>query len=313
MAEAAVVLEGLTRRFGSFTAVDSLSLRVDRGEVFGFLGPNGAGKSTTIRMLCGLLRPSAGKGTVAGVDIMRSPESVKPKIGYMSQLFSLYDDLTVVENLRFFGGIYGLPRGELEGALGPALRDAGLEDSAGRMTGTLPPGWKQRLALASAVLHGPEIVFLDEPTSGVDPVTRRRFWDRIYVLADGGVTVFVTTHYMREAEYCGRLGMISRGRLIAVGTPGELKGEVHPGGVLQMACDDASAVAGRLEGLDEVEDATPTGSGVRVVPAPGASPGQVTSAVEGLGLDDCRIETTEPTMEDVFVSLVRRESGGEGS
>ena len=313
MAETAVELDGLTRRFGSFTAVDSLSLRVDRGEVFGFLGPNGAGKSTTIRMLCGLLRPSAGKGTVAGVDITRSPESVKPKIGYMSQLFSLYDDLTVVENLRFFGGIYGLPGRELEEALRPALRNAGLEDSASRMTGTLPPGWKQRLALASAVLHGPEIVFLDEPTSGVDPVTRRRFWDSIYDLADGGVTVFVTTHYMREAEYCGRLGMISRGRLIAVGTPGELKSEVHPGGVLQMACDDASAAAGRLEDLDEVEDATPTGSGVRVVPAPGSSSGEVTSAVESLRLDGYRMESVEPSMEDVFVSLVRRESGGEGS
>jgi len=313
MAEPAVELDGLTRRFGSFTAVDSLSLRVERGEVFGFLGPNGAGKSTTIRMLCGLLRPSAGEGTVAGVDITRSPEPLKPKIGYMSQLFSLYDDLTVEENLRFFGGIYGLPHGELEEALPPALRKAGLEDSAGRMTGTLPPGWKQRLALASAVLHGPEVVFLDEPTSGVDPVTRRRFWDRIYALADGGVTVFVTTHYMREAEYCGRLGMISRGRLIAVGTPGELKGRVHPGGILLVTCDDASAAAGRLEGLAGVEDAAPTGSGVRVVPAPGASSGQVTSAVESLGLGDCRIETTEPTMEDVFVSLARRDSGGEGA
>ena len=309
MAEAAVELDGLTRRFGSFTAVDSLSLRVDRGEVFGFLGPNGADKSTTIRMLCGLLRPSEGRGTVAGVDIMRSPESVKPKIGYMSQLFSLYDDLTVVENLRFFGGIYGLPGRELEEALLPALRNAGLQDSAGRMTGTLPPGWKQRLALASAVLHSPEIVFLDEPTSGVDPVARRRFWDSIYALAGEGVTVFVTTHYMREAEYCGRLGMISRGKLIAVGTPGELKSSVHPGGVLQVACEDASDVAGRLEDLAEVEDATPTGSGVRVVPAPGASVGQVTAALESVGLDNCRTETAEPTMEDVFVSLVRRESG----
>jgi ABC-2 type transport system ATP-binding protein len=217
------VLSDLTRRFGGFTAVDRLSLTVGRGEVFGFLGPNGAGKSTTIRMLCGLLRPTSGSGTVAGFDISRYPERLKPHIGYMSQKFSLYPDLTAQENLDFYAGIYMAGRRLDPGRKSAVLAGAGLEGIESRLTGSLPTGWRQRLALACAMVHEPEILFLDEPTSGVDPSGRRSFWELIYGLAEGGVTVFVTTHYMDEAEYCDRLGLIHSGRLVALGTPRELR------------------------------------------------------------------------------------------
>ena len=222
----AVVLEGLTRRFGAFAAVDGISLEVRRGEVFGFLGPNGAGKSTTIRMLCGLLAPTSGRATVAGFDVAREPEAVKRNLGYMSQRFSLYDDLRVEENLDFYAGVYRLPPGKREARKAWVLAMAGLEAHRGRPTGSLPGGWKQRLALGCAVLHEPPILFLDEPTSGVDPASRRAFWDLIYALSEGGVTVFVTTHYMEEAEYCDRLGLVYAGRLIALGTPSELKAKI---------------------------------------------------------------------------------------
>lgn len=221
MAEPAVVLRELTKKFGDFTAVDSISLSVNRGEIFGFLGANGAGKSTTIRMLCGILKPTSGTGTVGGVDITRTPEKVKDFIGYMSQKFSLYDDLTIGENLHFYAGIYGVENRD-EAVRNALERSAlpGMEDS---MTVSLPVGWKQRLALAAAVMHEPSIVFLDEPTSGVDPNTRRKFWRSIRELSDGGTTVFVTTHYMMEAEYCDRLSVMRQGKVIAVGSPEELK------------------------------------------------------------------------------------------
>jgi ABC-2 type transport system ATP-binding protein len=219
----AVVLSGLTRRFGSFTAVDDLSLEIRRGEVFGFLGPNGAGKSTTIRMLCGLLRPSSGSGSVAGFDISSESEKLKPSIGYMSQKFSLYPDLTARENIDFYSGIYLAGRRPDPALKSAALEGAGLAGMEQRLTGTLPTGWRQRLALACAIVHRPEVLFLDEPTSGVDPSGRRSFWELIYRLASDGVTVFVTTHYMDEAEYCDRLGLISDGRLIALGSPSELR------------------------------------------------------------------------------------------
>ncbi|MCC6857951.1 MAG: ABC transporter ATP-binding protein [Bryobacterales bacterium] len=219
----AVEVDNLTKRFGQFVAVDQVSLSVEQGEIFGFLGPNGAGKSTTIRILCGLLSPTSGRATVNGFDVAAQSEQVKQNIGYMSQKFSLYDDLAVEENIEFFGGIYGVPAAEREERKRYVMRMAGLEDKGGMPTRLLPGGWKQRLALGCAVLHRPPILFLDEPTSGVDPIARREFWDLIYQFSEAGQTVFVTTHYMEEAEYCHRLALMYRGKVIALGTPQELK------------------------------------------------------------------------------------------
>jgi len=221
--EFAVQARGLVRRFGDFTAVDGIDLAVPPGEIFGFLGANGAGKTTAIRMLTGLLKPTAGEAWVAGVAVHDRPERVKPHIGYMSQRFSLYDDLTVGENLEFYGGAYGLNRREIVERGDALLERVGLAGRRDRLTGSLPLGWKQRLALASANLHRPEVLFLDEPTGGVDPVARRAFWDLIYELGEAGTTVFVTTHYMDEAEYCGRVSIMIDGRIAALDTPRALK------------------------------------------------------------------------------------------
>jgi ABC-2 type transport system ATP-binding protein len=220
----AVEIENLVKKFGSFVAVDNVSLDVRRGEIFGFLGPNGAGKSTTIRILCGLLRPTSGRATVGGFDVYTQAEEVRQTIGYMSQRFSLYDDLRVGENIDFFSGVYGVPKDQREERKRAILRMAGLEEREQMLTGLLPGGWKQRLALGCAIVHEPPILFLDEPTSGVDPIARRNFWDLIYDLSLRGQTVFVTTHYMDEAEYCHRLALMYRGRIIADGTPAQLKG-----------------------------------------------------------------------------------------
>jgi ABC-2 type transport system ATP-binding protein len=219
----AVVVDNLEKRFGGFVAVDRVSFQVKRGEIFGFLGPNGAGKSTTIRMLCGILAPSSGSGTVAGFDIRTQPERIKANIGYMSQKFSLYQDLTVEENIDFYAGIYCIPPEKKRRRKEWVIEMSGLAEHRRRPTAVLSGGWKQRLALGCAIIHEPPIVFLDEPTSGVDPISRRQFWDLIYELSGQGVTVFVTTHYMDEAEYCDRLGMIYRGELIALDTPRALK------------------------------------------------------------------------------------------
>ena len=219
----AVLAKDLTRRFGSFTAVDAISLAVAPGEIFGFLGANGAGKTTAIRIFCGLLAPSDGEAWVSGLSVRTQGEKIKRRIGYMSQKFSLYDDLEVDQNLEFYGGIYGMEGSRLSKRAAELKSRLGLEDQGSRITASLPLGYKQRLALGCAVLHEPSIVFLDEPTGGVDPVARRQFWDLIYELADGGTTVFVTTHYMDEAEYCGRVSIMVRGRIEALGSPSELK------------------------------------------------------------------------------------------
>jgi len=218
-----VVIEHLSKRFGDFVAVSDVNLRVAKGEIFGFLGPNGAGKSTTIRILCGLLAPTEGRAMVAGFDVAVEPEKVRENIGYMSQRFSLYDDLTVEENIDFFSGIYGVEKAKRPARKEYALEMAGLQGQEKTMTRTLSGGWKQRLALGCAILHEPPIVFLDEPTSGVDPIARRAFWDLIYQLSEAGQTVFVTTHYMDEAEYCHRIALLYHGKMIALGTPVELK------------------------------------------------------------------------------------------
>jgi ABC-2 type transport system ATP-binding protein len=219
----AVQVDGLTRRFGQFTAVDRVSFSVRQGEIFGFLGANGAGKTTTIRMLCGLLAPSGGSGTVAGYDITREYEKIKLRIGYMSQKFSLYNDLTVRENIDFYGGVYGLSHRRVEERTAELFGIVGLEELQNKLTSSLPIGWKQRLALCASLLHDPRIVFLDEPTSGVDPVSRRNFWKLIYTLSDMGKTVFVTTHYMEEAEYCHRLSIMKSGKIVEMDNPRSLK------------------------------------------------------------------------------------------
>jgi ABC-2 type transport system ATP-binding protein len=225
--ETTVVLDDLVKRFGDFVAVDHVSLTVTRGEIFGFLGPNGAGKSTVIRILCGLLTPTSGVAKVAGDDVAKNPEAVKLHIGYMSQKFSLYDDLTVGENIEFFTGVYGVPKDVRQERREYALRMAGLEGKESTLTSMLSGGWKQRLALGCAILHQPPVIFLDEPTSGVDPLARRGFWDLINDLSHAGHTVFVTTHYMEEAEYCHRVALMYRGRVIALGTPHDLRGQLH--------------------------------------------------------------------------------------
>jgi len=219
----AVVIDNLVKTFGSFTAVDHVSLEVSKGEIFGFLGPNGAGKSTTIRMLCGLLSPTSGKASVHGFDIATQAEDIRRNIGYMSQKFSLYDDLTIEENIEFFTGIYGVAREKREARKDYVLDMAGIRERRSSLTRELSGGWKQRLALGCAILHEPPILFLDEPTSGVDPIARRSFWDLIYQLSEAGHTVFVSTHYMDEAEYCHRLALMYKGRIIALGTPKELR------------------------------------------------------------------------------------------
>lgn len=220
-----VSVENLTKKFGSFTAVDSISFEVDKGKIFGFLGANGAGKTTAMKMLIGLLAPTSGQATVAGFDVASEPESIRKRIGYMSQKFSLYEDLTVRENIRFYGGIYGLTDKEINQASDKIVEELDLHESRKTLVASLPLGWKQKLAFSVASVHNPDIIFLDEPTGGVDPVTRRRFWDRIYQSAERGVTVFVTTHYMDEAEYCDRVSIMVEGKIDALGSPKELKTE----------------------------------------------------------------------------------------
>jgi ABC-2 type transport system ATP-binding protein len=313
--ETAVVVSDLTRRFKRFTAVERISFQVAGGEVFGFLGPNGAGKSTTIRMLCGLLRPSEGRAAVAGFDVADQAEALKHHIGYMSQKFSLYDDLTVTENIDFYGGIYGLQGRRLAQRRDWALATAGLADRRHSLTRILGGGLKQRLALACAVLHQPPILFLDEPTSGVDPLSRRRFWDLIYAMAEGGVTVFATTHYMQEAEYCDRVAMIYRGRLIALGTPAALKAGSISGQIVDVRCDRPQAARKVVVALPEVREASLFGGGLHVMTADAeAAAAAIARALKAEGIAAERIETVPPGMEDVFVALIEahdRENGQE--
>jgi len=300
-----VKVENLTRRFGNFTAVDNVSFEVPRGQIFGFLGPNGAGKSTVIRMLCGLLTPSGGGGRVAGFDVNRQPEQIKRNIGYMSQKFSLYEDLTVTENIDFYGGIYGLHGERLKKRREWAIAMAGLKNHRDHLASILAGGWKQRLALACSVLHEPPIIFLDEPTSGVDPLSRRRFWDLIYEMSDRGVTVFVTTHYMEEAEYCDRLALIFRGKLIAVGTPTELKtGMVHER-ILNIQCPEPQMFIDQLSDLPEVKDVALFGMGLHaVVENAAVAEAAIRNELTRNGVIPDTIERITPGMEDVFVYLI---------
>lgn len=312
--EVVVEVTDLERRFGDFRAVAGISFSVRKGEIFGFLGPNGAGKSTTIRMLCGLLAPTGGSGRVAGFDVVRETEKIKTRIGYMSQKFSLYDELTVEENIDFYSGIYRVPAARKGARKDWVLEMAGLRDHRHSRTGRLSGGWKQRLALGCAVLHEPPILFLDEPTSGVDPNSRRLFWDLINDLAGQGVTVFVTTHYMEESEYCDRLAIIYRGEIIAMGKPSELKHDHMREAVIEIKCQRAADAMEVVESLPGINEAALFGSGLHVVAAE-AEPAiaSARSALDAAGFEVDSIERITPTLEDVFVSLVESRDRERGS
>ena len=306
-ADHAVEVQDLARHFGAFRAVAGVSFAVRRGEIFGFLGPNGAGKSTTIRMLCGLLEPTAGTGRVAGFDIRTEAEKIKTRIGYMSQKFSLYDELTVEENIDFYSGIYRLPRAKKISRKDWVLQMAGLAQHRHTRTADLSGGWKQRLALGCAVLHEPPVLFLDEPTSGVDPISRRAFWDLIYELSGQGVTVLVTTHYMEESEYCDRLGIIYRGKLVALGTPRELKTGHMTDAVLAIACDRPNDAMAVIERLPEIKSVALFGSGLHAVAADAdAATRAIRAALTGADFAAPAIEQITPTLEDVFVALIEQ-------
>ncbi len=307
----AVEVEDLVKTFGDFVAVDHIRFQVKRGEIFGFLGPNGAGKSTTIRMLCGLLIPTAGKGKVAGFDLMNESEKIKQVIGYMSQKFSLYEDLTVTENLHFFGGIYGLS-GSLQKERENMILDMiELGERRDRLTRTLAVGWKQRLALGCSILHEPSILFLDEPTSGVDPISRRNFWNLIQQMGERGVTTFVTTHYMDEAEYCDRLALIYEGRIIALGTPSELKLKTIAQGILEVECDSLIAALDLLKKEPWVSESAVFGDSLHVIGQEGVDPEQeITLLFQKHGIRLNRMERIRPSLEDVFVSLITKEGRG---
>jgi ABC-2 type transport system ATP-binding protein len=305
--EVAVQAQDLTMRFGNFTAVDRVSFSVRRGEIFGFLGPNGSGKTTAIRILCGLLAPTAGRATVAGYDVGRESLAVKARIGYMSQRFSLYEDMTVDENLAFFAGAYGVPAAELPARRDRVLTLAGLNGAGARLTRSLSGGLKQRLALACAVLHEPQVLFLDEPTAGVDPLSRRRFWELIYHLSDRGVTVFVTTHYMDEAEHCHTLGLLYSGRLIALGSPEALRTGMRAGEMLELECDQpiqALAIFQEAEGIR----ASFFGDRLHLLvdDAEAARP-RIIERLQREGHRIHRVERVPLSIEDVFIAFIEME------
>lgn len=302
---------GLVKRFGNFTAVAGIDFEVQRGEIFGFLGPNGSGKTTTIRMMLGLLQPSEGEVEVLGVPVARHPESIRPRVGYMSQRFSLYNDLTVLENLRFYGRVYSLHIEGLPQRIEVALRMAGLEGRERVLTRDLSGGWRQRLALAASILHQPELIFLDEPTAGVDPVSRRAFWDLLYELVSEGTTIFVTTHYMDEAEHCHRLALIQRGRIIASGTPENIKQTMMHGEVLELAPDKPSAAvevlrAVRAAGDLPLGEITLYGAQVHVVALNVEKHlDEIGKILRTAGVDPGVMSVIEPSLEDVFVACMQ--------
>jgi ABC-type multidrug transport system ATPase subunit len=306
----AIEMEELTRRFGDFTAVDRLTLAVPQGTIFGFLGPNGSGKSTCIRMLCGLLEPTSGRARVNGHDIVREAEAVKRSIGYMNQAFSLYRDLTVAENLTFFGGVYGL-RGEALVRRRETVIDlVGIGDYRDRRSGLLSGGWKQRLALAAALIHEPDLVFLDEPTAGIDPVARRSLWDLLFDLASAGKTLFVTTHYMDEAERCNEIAYIYLSRLMVRGTPAELKAlpELSPPGTrrISVAASPPAVALATLKRAPYALDATLVESEIHLLLPDSATDESVLASLRAVGIEGATCRPIEPSLEDVFVSLTRR-------
>jgi ABC-2 type transport system ATP-binding protein len=304
----AIVVQELTRRFGAFVAVDRLTFNVRRGEIFGFLGANGAGKSTTIRMLCGLLKPTGGAAMVDGIDVGRDPEGVKRRIGYMSQRFSLYESLTVDQNIRFFGGVYGLAGARLDRRRRFALEMAGLEGREHARASELAGGWRQRLALGCAILHEPPIVFLDEPTGGVDPLSRRDFWSLIDRLSASGITVLVTTHYLDEAEHCHRMAIIHAGRLAALGSTDELKQIFANRSLMEVRASNPVEAMRVLDGMPEVEKTSVFGTAVHAVLRPGCAvaPDALAARLDRAGVSMSQVGPVEPSLEDVFLEVVEK-------
>ena len=307
----AIIAQNLTKRFGDFIAVNDVSFEVNRGEIFGFLGPNGSGKTTSIRMMLGLMKPTSGNVEVLNMNVNESASKIRPRVGYMSQRFSLYNDLSVLQNLKFYGAAYGLSNSELQASINDALVRAGLEGREDAKTKDLSGGWRQRLALSAAILHRPEVIFLDEPTAGVDPVSRRAFWDLLYKLISDGITVFVTTHYMDEAEHCGRLAFIQRGNIIAYGSPADIKSQMMSGDVLEIAPSNAvEAVkllrAAKESGAMPIEEVELYGSLVHIV-APDMKKHQ--SAIKKLlkenNISVGHMSVIEPSLEDVFISAMK--------
>ena len=304
---AAIDVRGLSRTFGSFLAVKDLSFSVNQGEIFGFLGANGAGKSTTIRMMCGLLKPTSGTALIGGIDVSRDPEGVKRTIGYMSQKFSLYEALTVDQNIRFFGGIYGIPRDRFEARRKFVIDMAGLTGRENTLTRDLPGGWRQRLALGCAILHEPKIVFLDEPTGGVDPLSRRRFWDLIGDLSRQGVTVLVTTHYLDEAEHCHRIAIIQAGQLAALGTTTELKQTFADRPIVEIHASKPVEAMAILDRDERVEKTSLCGTAVHAVLKDRMTdPSLLSSALRESGINVVSIGAVSPSLEDVFLDVVER-------
>lgn len=301
----AVSVQNLEKVFGSFVAVNKINFQVNQGEIFGFLGPNGAGKSTTIRMLCGIISPTSGAGQVGGYDIIKEQYKIKEHIGYMSQKFSLYNDLTVEENINFYSGIYKIPKAEKKERFDSVIQAAGLEGMEKSLTSTLAAGWKQRLALGCALLHKPKIIFLDEPTSGVDPITRANFWGTIKELAKQGVTVFITTHYMDEAENCNRMVLIYHGTIIAMGTPEEMKSEHMKNDVWEIILPDAQGWLEKLNQIDGVKEAALFGSNIHVVVFDSV---KAISAIKEFfskeKVEVFSVKKITPSLEDVFVSAI---------
>ncbi len=311
--EPIIVAEHLQRRFGDLQAVRDVSLEIFRGEIFGVLGPNGAGKSTTIRMLCGILDPSGGRGTVVGFDVATQAERIKERIGYMTQRFSLYEDLTVQENLRFYAGLYGVPSATRRARVEQVLERTGLDRQRRQLSGTLSGGWKQRVALACATIHEPPLLFLDEPTAGVDPVSRREFWEQIHQLSSEGTTVLVTTHYMDEAERCHRLAFIFRGSVLDVGRPDEVVARRNLR-VAEIVLSDARSAAEGLRGRPEVDEVAFYGHVLRLATLGGADPEALCARVaaeHGLTIDSSR--PARVTVEDAFVSMVRHDARAEAA
>ena len=305
----AIEVRDLTKRFGAFVAVNRVSFDVRAGEIFGFLGSNGAGKSTTIRMLCGLLKPTSGTALVGGIDVGRDPESVKRRIGYMSQRFSLYENLTVDENIRFFGGVYGLDRDRLAARREFVLEMAGLRGRESTLTRTLSGGWRQRLALGCAILHEPPIVFLDEPTGGVDPLSRRRFWRLIDGLSQAGVAVLVTTHYLDEAEHCHRIAIIQAGTLAALGTVAELKQTFAGRPIVEVHATPPVQAMNALDAMPEVEKTSIFGTAVHaVLRTPQADPDAIAARLRAAGLQVASCGLVEPSLEDVFLDVAERKA-----
>jgi ABC-2 type transport system ATP-binding protein len=300
MPDPIVRVDGLTKRFGTFTAVDHVTFEIEPGEVIGYLGPNGSGKTTTIRMLLGLLRPTEGEASVLGLDAARQAEAIRPQVGYMSQKFALYDELTAWENLAFYAGVYGVADRSRQAE---SLELVGLTHARDERAGSLPLGWRQRLALATAVVHRPTLLFLDEPTSGVDPLARRAFWDLIYEMAERGVTILVTTHYMDEAEYCGRVGIMRRGRLLAMKPTSELKRTAFHGKAWDVYARPIVDALDALAKLPEVQRTGLSGDHLRAISREDLPPEAIEDWLEGFGLQDVAAYPTTPTLEDVFLAL----------